>query len=362
MPFDLPESWQPVLKETLESAAMQRLAQFLAQERRRETVYPPEEDLFNALKLTPPEAVRVLLLGQDPYHHENQAHGLCFSVPPGVKPPPSLANIFRELQSDLGCRIPDNGCLVPWARQGVLLLNTVLTVRAHRPNSHRGRGWEEFTDAVIRAVNAKTDPVVFVLWGAQAQKKARLIDAARHPIVQMAHPSPLSAYHGFFGSRPFSRINAALREAGKPEIDWQIPDVQAEPPAMTARQTGVHSMRITLYEKPTCSKCREAVALLQARGIDLERIDYYVQPLDRETLTRLLGKMGARPQEILRTGETVYRELGLDQREVSDEELIGLLAQYPDLVQRPILETEDRAVLGRPVERIAAFLETLTPG
>jgi uracil-DNA glycosylase len=204
---------------------MQRLAQFVAQERQRGTVYPPEEELFTALKLTPLPAVRVLLLGQDPYHDANQAHGLCFSVRPGVKPPPSLVNIFRELHSDLGCRIPNHGCLVSWARQGVLLLNTVLTVRAHSPRSHRGRGWEEFTDAVIRAVNAKTEPVVFVLWGGEAQRRSRLIDAQRHPVVQMAHPSPLSAHNGFFGSRPFSRINAALRQAGKPEIDWQIPDL-----------------------------------------------------------------------------------------------------------------------------------------
>jgi uracil-DNA glycosylase len=225
MPFDIPPSWQPALKETLESPTMQRLAQFVAQERQRGTVYPPEEELFTALKLTPLPAVRVLLLGQDPYHDANQAHGLCFSVRPGVKPPPSLVNIFRELHSDLGCRIPNHGCLVSWARQGVLLLNTVLTVRAHSPRSHRGRGWEEFTDAVIRAVNAKTEPVVFVLWGGEAQRRSRLIDAQRHPVVQMAHPSPLSAHNGFFGSRPFSRINAALRQAGKPEIDWQIPDL-----------------------------------------------------------------------------------------------------------------------------------------
>ncbi len=226
MPFDIPESWQPALKETLETPTMLRLAQFVAEERQKETVYPPEEEVFNALKLTPYEAVSVLLLGQDPYHDEKQAHGLCFSVRPGIKPPPSLVNIFRELQSDLGCRIPNNGYLVSWAQQGVLLLNTVLTVRAHTPNSHKGQGWEAFTDAVIRAVNAKTEPVVFVLWGGHAQKKVRLIDTARHPIVQMAHPSPLSAHNGFFGSRPFSRINAALREAGKPEIDWQVPDLK----------------------------------------------------------------------------------------------------------------------------------------
>jgi uracil-DNA glycosylase len=169
--------------------------------------------------------VNVLLLGQDPYHDDGQAHGLCFSVQPGVKPPPSLQNMFQELQNDIGCKIPNHGYLVHWARQGMLMLNAVLTVRAHTPNSHKNKGWEKFTDAVISRVNEKDSPVVFVLWGAYAQKKIKLIDTGRHTIIQSAHPSPLSANNGFFGSRPYSKINAALRAAGKPEIDWEIPDI-----------------------------------------------------------------------------------------------------------------------------------------
>jgi uracil-DNA glycosylase len=187
-------------------------------------VYPPAKDVFAAFALTPFEEVRVLLLGQDPYHDHGQAHGLCFSVRPGVKPPPSLANIFKELHDDIECAIPDHGCLVSWARQGVLMLNVVLTVRAHQAHSHRGKGWETFTDAVIRKVNDKAAPVVFVLWGKPAQKKARLIDLQRHAIVAAAHPSPLSAHRGFFGSKPFSAVNQALVERDQQTVDWQIPD------------------------------------------------------------------------------------------------------------------------------------------
>jgi uracil-DNA glycosylase len=177
------------------------------------------------LKLVALDELRVLLLGQDPYHDDGQAHGLAFSVRPGIKSPPSLANIFTELKSDLDCHTPNNGYLVPWAKQGVLLLNAVLTVRAHQPNSHKNQGWERFTDAVIRAVNSRPDPVVFVLWGGYAQKKVPLVDTARHVIVQSAHPSPLSARNGFFGSKPFSKINTALRATGKPVIDWQLPNM-----------------------------------------------------------------------------------------------------------------------------------------
>jgi uracil-DNA glycosylase len=166
-----------------------------------------------------------MILGQDPYHDDNQAHGLAFSVRPGIKPPPSLVNIYKELRSDVGFRIPNNGCLVPWTQQGVLLLNAVLTVRAHQPASHKGKGWETFTDAVLRKVNEKDSPVVFVLWGAYAQKKLSLIDTTRHTVVQSVHPSPLSARNGFFGSKPFSQINAALQAARKPPIDWQLPDL-----------------------------------------------------------------------------------------------------------------------------------------
>lgn len=222
----LPPSWQPLLADELRKPYFQTLQQFVDEERRQHTVYPPEPDVFNALALTPYEQVNVLLLGQDPYPNPNQAHGLAFSVRPGIKPPASLRNIFTELHNDLGVPIPkNNGSLVPWAKQGVLLLNTVLTVRAGEPLSHRGKGWEMFTDAIINAVGHKKDPVVFALWGGQAQKKRPLIDEGRHAIITAAHPSPLSAHQGFFGSKPFSRINAALRESGKPEIDWRIDDM-----------------------------------------------------------------------------------------------------------------------------------------
>ena len=225
MTLTIPAAWQPVLGTETAKPYYQQLLQFLARERATQLVFPPEREVYAALELTPYEQVNVLLLGQDPYHDHDQAHGLCFSVRPGIKPPPSLLNIFRELRSDLGCRIPNNGHLVPWAKQGILLLNAVLTVRAHQAGSHRNKGWETFTDAVIRAVDDKDSSVVFVLWGSYAQQKIRLIDTSRHIIVQSAHPSPLSANKGFFGSRPFSKINAALRQAGKPEIDWQLPDI-----------------------------------------------------------------------------------------------------------------------------------------
>jgi len=221
----LPESWKGALGEELSKPYFTQLAQFVAEERRDQQVFPPEDEVFAALELTPYEDVSVVLLGQDPYHDDGQAHGLCFSVRPGVTPPPSLANMFKELQSDVGFRVPNNGYLEPWARQGMLMLNAVLTVRAHTPNSHKNHGWETFTDAVLRAVNDKRDPVVFVLWGAYAQKKAKLVDTSRHTVIQSAHPSPLSARTGFFGSRPFSAINEALRRHGKPAIDWQLPDV-----------------------------------------------------------------------------------------------------------------------------------------
>jgi uracil-DNA glycosylase len=201
------------------------LEQFVDEERQHYEVFPPEQDVFSALRLTPYERVNVFLLGQDPYHDNNQAHGLCFSVRPGIKPPPSLVNIFKELRSDVDFRIPNNGYLVPWAEQGMLMLNAVLTVRAHEPNSHKNHGWEKFTDQVIRVVNAKEEPVIFVLWGGYAQKKKALIDTTRHTIIESAHPSPLSARNGFFGSRPFSQINQILREHGKPEINWQLPDL-----------------------------------------------------------------------------------------------------------------------------------------
>jgi len=225
MNLELPGTWQAAVGGEFEKPYFQQLQAFLEEERALHTVFPPEGLVFSALRLTPLEQVRVFLLGQDPYHDDGQAHGLAFSVQPGIKPPPSLVNIFKELRDDLGCKIPNNGYLVPWAEQGVLLLNAVLTVRAHTPNSHKDKGWEKFTDAVIRAVNAREEPVIFLLWGGYAQKKLSLIDTGRHTVIKSAHPSPLSARNGFFGSKPFSQINAALRAAGKPEIDWQIPDL-----------------------------------------------------------------------------------------------------------------------------------------
>ncbi|AFY32916.1 uracil-DNA glycosylase [Calothrix sp. PCC 7507] len=218
-------SWEAVLSEEFDKTYFRKLFNFLLEEQQSHTIYPPEEDIFAAFKLTPYEKVNVLLLGQDPYHNHNQAHGLCFSVRPDIKPPPSLVNIFKELKDDIGLDIPNNGYLISWAKQGILMLNTVLTVRAHAPNSHKNRGWETFTDAVISKVNQKTHPVIFVLWGGYAQKKLKLIDVKQHIVVQSAHPSPLSARNGFFGSKPFSSINSALRSFGKPEIDWQIPDL-----------------------------------------------------------------------------------------------------------------------------------------
>lgn len=217
---NLPADWSDVLREALEAPSFRKLERFVEDERRKAAVYPSEEDLFSAFRLTPYTRVRVLLLGQDPYHGPGQAHGLAFSVKPGVPLPPSLVNIFKELQSDLGGAMPTSGSLVPWAEQGVLLLNAVLTVRQGEPNSHEGQGWEEFTDAVIRAVNAKPEPVVFLLWGNYARKKRKLIDTQRHEVIESPHPSPLSASGGFFGSRPFSRINEALMRRGQPPIDW----------------------------------------------------------------------------------------------------------------------------------------------
>lgn len=225
MQVNIPESWHKHLNGELAQPYFQTLARFVDEERQHHAVFPPEDEVFSALRLTPYDQVRVFLLGQDPYHDTNQAHGLCFSVRPGIKPPPSLVNIFKELRDDVNGRIPNHGCLVPWAQQGVLLLNAVLTVRAHTPNSHKNRGWETFTDAILRAVNEQREPVVFVLWGGYAQKKLSLIDTTRHTVIQSAHPSPLSARSGFFGSRPFSAINRALQAAGRPVIDWQLPDL-----------------------------------------------------------------------------------------------------------------------------------------
>jgi len=222
----IPGGWRRQVGGEVEKPYFRRLEEFVAREREQFEVYPAEDETFQALELTPLGKVSVVLLGQDPYPGPNQAHGLCFSVKPGVKPPGSLRNIFKELKSDIPTfRVPNNGHLASWARQGVLMLNTVLTVRAGAIGSHRGKGWETFTDAVIEKVNAKKDGVVFLLWGRDAQSKAGMIDEGRHVILRASHPSPLSARHGFFGKRPFSATNRALRDAGKPEIDWQIPDI-----------------------------------------------------------------------------------------------------------------------------------------
>ncbi len=228
MDMTLPDDWRDALSAELTKPYIAELAAFVDQERTAHTVFPPEPDVFNALKLTPLSAVKVVILGQDPYHNDDQAHGLSFSVRPGIKPPPSLRNILKELQSDLGIESPKNeGYLGSWAEQGVLLLNTVLTVRAHEPASHKGRGWETFTDAVIGAVAAKPDPVVFVLWGAYAQKKEKLLAASeQHIVISTVHPSPLSAKSGFFASKPFSKINEALEKAGETPVDWRL--VKAE--------------------------------------------------------------------------------------------------------------------------------------
>ena len=229
IPTGLPESWRDALADEFAAPYFHALKDFLVEERRTHTVYPPAPDVFNALRFTPLEDVKVFILGQDPYHGAGQAHGLSFSVRPGVRVPPSLQNIYKELQTDLpGFTPPRHGYLRAWAEQGVLLLNAVLTVRAGEANSHAGKGWEGFTDAVIRAVNAKPERVVFVLWGAYARKKAKLITGKQHVIIESAHPSPLSMAR-FMGSRPFSKVNAALEEAGEAPIDWQLPlKVEAE--------------------------------------------------------------------------------------------------------------------------------------
>jgi len=216
--------WNPVLRGEFAKPYWQQLQRFVAGQRARYTVFPPEPDVFAALHLTSYADTRVVILGQDPYHGPNQAHGLCFSVRRGVAVPPSLANIYKELHSDLGLPIPTHGNLEAWARQGVLLLNTTLTVRAAEAASHQGQGWETFTDEVLRTVNAKQQRVVFILWGAAARKKKSLIDLGRHVVLESAHPSPLSAHNGFFGSRPFSKTNAALEAAGLAPIDWSVPD------------------------------------------------------------------------------------------------------------------------------------------
>lgn len=217
--------WAEALKEEYSKPYYRELYKTIWKEYRDREIFPPADDIFNAFHLTPLKEVKVVILGQDPYHNKGQAHGLCFSVKPEVEIPPSLVNIYQELHDDLGCYIPDNGCLTHWAEQGVLLLNTILTVRAHQAFSHRGLGWEQFTDAAIRAVNAQDRPIVFILWGRPAQAKSIMLNNPRHLILKSPHPSPLSAYRGFFGSRPFSAANHFLEANGVEPVDWQIPNV-----------------------------------------------------------------------------------------------------------------------------------------
>jgi uracil-DNA glycosylase len=218
-------SWAEPLSGEFASLYMSDLKEFLLAEREAgKRIFPKGCNWFRALDLTPLDEVRVVILGQDPYHGEGQAHGLCFSVPDGVRPPPSLVNIYKEMRSDLGIAPPAHGFLEHWARQGVLLLNSVLTVQMGLAASHRDRGWERFTDAVIRLVNAKADPVVFMLWGSYAQKKAAFVDTSRHLVLKAPHPSPLSAHSGFFGCRHFSQANAFLEGHGRQPIDWALPE------------------------------------------------------------------------------------------------------------------------------------------
>ncbi len=214
--------WNPLLKQEFEKPYWKELQRYIFEERTNHNIFPPNEEVFAALHLTPYSDVKILILGQDPYHGEGQAHGLCFSVKDGVAIPPSLRNIFKELNADEGVAIPDHGNLESWARQGVLLLNSTLTVRAHQAGSHQGKGWETFTDQVIRKVNEKDEKVVFLLWGAFARKKKALIDQGHHHVLESPHPSPLSAHRGFLGSRPFSTANSFLEESGRAPINWEL--------------------------------------------------------------------------------------------------------------------------------------------
>lgn len=215
-------SWDILLKDEFEKPYYLNLRKFLAQEYKTKTIYPHMNDIFNALKYTDYQNVKVVILGQDPYHQPNQAHGLCFSVKKGVNPPPSLQNMYKEIHAEYGYPIPDHGELTYWAEQGVLMLNTVLTVRESQPNSHKGMGWEIFTDDIISLLNQRPEPMVFLLWGANARAKTKLITNPAHLVLTSAHPSPLSAYNGFFGNNHFKKANEFLKQNGMEEIDWQI--------------------------------------------------------------------------------------------------------------------------------------------
>lgn len=214
--------WDILLKDEFQKEYFIKLKDFLVQERANHTVFPPKDEVFSALRHTSYQDVKVVILGQDPYHGEGQAHGLAFSVKPGVEAPPSLVNIHKELQSDLGIPIPNHGSLIPWAKQGVLLLNTALTVRKDEANSHRGKGWEIFTDRIISLLNERENPMVFLLWGRNAAEKEELVTNQRHMVLKAPHPSPLSAHRGFFGCRHFSKANAILRACGESPIDWNL--------------------------------------------------------------------------------------------------------------------------------------------
>jgi len=223
--ISLGNDWDMLLEDEFKKDYYLKLREFLKNEYRTKTIYPDMYKIYEALRLTSYENTKVVILGQDPYPGPNQAHGLAFSVKPGVDIPPSLLNIFKELNADIGCYIPNNGCLIPWAKQGVLLLNTSLTVIAGRPNSHRNKGWEKLTDRIIQLLNEKNKPVVFLLWGSNAKSKASLITNRNHLVLTTVHPSPLSASRGFFGCRHFSRANSFLAETGQKPIDWQIPNI-----------------------------------------------------------------------------------------------------------------------------------------
>lgn len=218
----IPDGWKSILNDEIKKDYYQQLAQFLETEYSNDIIFPKKENIFKALEATPFADVQVVILGQDPYHGDNQAHGLSFSVLPGEKIPPSLKNMYKELASDLEIEESNTGYLMPWAKQGILLLNTVLTVRKGQANSHKGKGWETFTDAIIQTLNKRDDPIIFVLWGKPAQQKKKMIDTNKHFFVEAPHPSPLSAYRGFFGSQPFSQINTLLEKQGKNPINWKL--------------------------------------------------------------------------------------------------------------------------------------------
>lgn len=223
---ELTGDWLEAVGGEFKKPYYRELYKFVKEEYSKTLVFPPANDVLAAFNLTPLKEVKCVILGQDPYHGDGQAHGLAFSVKPGIETPPSLVNIYKEMQDDIGTYIPDNGCLTKWAKQGVLLLNSVLTVRAHQAFSHKGHGWEEFTDACIKAVNDQDRPIVFILWGSPARSKKALLNNPKHLILEAPHPSPLSAYRGFFGSKPFSKTNEFLRKNGVGEIDWQIENLR----------------------------------------------------------------------------------------------------------------------------------------